>query len=214
MAVRELSDDLGRAWRAWDIKPEAIHPQTKAEDYLADCYTVGWIVFERTTGEEKRRLCPFPIRWADQSDAELRALLSGAEVVPPHKLYAQRQAAGNVAAPHAAPHAAAHAVADRVADASPDITDLEVVRSFRYPGGRLWTVCVVMHPEEGGGPVLRFTAGMRWIDVETWPRDWADARDDALVDMLRRAAPRVDKTPVPGTPRRRWNDLPEQTAAR
>jgi hypothetical protein len=204
MAVREFNDDLGRTWRAWDIKPEAIHPQTKAEDYLADCYTVGWIVFERTTGEEKRRLCPYPVRWADSSEAELRSLLGSAEVVPTHKLHAQRQTAGETApvAPASAP----------VVDARPDITDLEVVRSFRYPGGRLWTVCVVAHPERGGPAVLRFTAGMRWLDLKSWPRDWADARDEVLVDMLRRAAPRADKTPVPGTPRRRWNDLPEYTA--
>jgi hypothetical protein len=202
MAVREFTDDLGHAWRAWDIKPEAIHPQTKAEDYLADCYTVGWIVFERATGEEKRRLCPYPVRWADASEAELRTLLGGAEVVPAHKLHTQRQAAGESAATADAP----------VADARPDITDLEVVRSFRYPGGRLWTVCVVTHPDHGGPAVLRFTAGMRWLDLKKWPRDWADARDDVLVDMLRRAAPRADKTPVPGTPRRRWNDLPEYTS--
>jgi hypothetical protein len=204
MAVREFSDDFGRAWRAWDIKPEAIHPQTKAEDYLADCYTVGWIVFERTTGEEKRRLCPYPVRWADSSEAELRSLLAGAEIVPAHKLHRQQQTPGDSAAT-GSPAAA-------VVDAQPDITDLEVVRSFRYPGGRLWTVCVVTHPEHGGPAVLRFTAGMRWLDLKSWPRDWADARDEMLVDMLRRAAPRADKTPVPGTPRRRWNDLPEYTS--
>ena len=45
MAVREFSDERGLAWRAWEIKPEAIHPQTKAEHYLADCYTLDWIVF-------------------------------------------------------------------------------------------------------------------------------------------------------------------------
>ena len=203
MAVREFSDERGLAWRAWEIKPEAIHPQTKAEDYLADCYTLGWIVFERTNGEEKRRLCPYPIRWADSSDVELQALLSSADVVPSHKLDAQRRTAGELPEP-------VHAVPDDVAAATPpDITDLEVVRSFRYPGGRLWSVCVITHPESGGSPVLRFTAGMRSIDLTKWPLDWADAREETLVGLLRTAAPRAAITPVPGTPRRRWNDLGE-----
>lgn len=34
MAIREFSDATGRAWRAWHIRPESIHPQTKAEDYV------------------------------------------------------------------------------------------------------------------------------------------------------------------------------------
>ena len=195
MAVREFSDERGRAWRAWEIKPEAIHPQTKAEDYLADCYTIGWIVFERTNGDEKRRLCPYPIRWSESSDVELQALLSSADVVPPHKLDAQRRTAGETQTPAD--------TAEELAAAPPDITDLEVVRSFRYPGGRLWTVCVINHPESGGPPVLRFTAGVRSLDLERWPIDWADARDETLVELLRSAAPRGAHTPVPGAPRRR-----------
>jgi len=192
---------------AISLRPRCLPPTTRILFWLAAlAKLVGQDrflhLFERATGEEKRRLCPYPVRWADASEAELRTLLGGAEVVPAHKLHTQRQAAGESAATADAP----------VADARPDITDLEVVRSFRYPGGRLWTVCVVTHPDHGGPAVLRFTAGMRWLDLKKWPRDWADARDDVLVDMLRRAAPRADKTPVPGTPRRRWNDLPEYTS--
>src|SRR5688572_11725563 len=90
MPVREFKDDFGREWRAWDIKPQEIHPATKAEDYLADCYITGWIVFETVSGDQKRRLCPWPIRWMEESDAGLRQLLSMAEIVPAHGEKAQR----------------------------------------------------------------------------------------------------------------------------
>lgn len=93
MAVREFTDEHGVGWRAWDIRPEAIHPQTRAEDYLADCFTVGWIVFEAAGGNEKRRLCPWPTNWARASAAQLREMLARAERVPPRKLDAERQVA-------------------------------------------------------------------------------------------------------------------------
>jgi len=197
MAVREFRDSSGRKWRAWDIKPEEIHPVTRGEDYLADCYVTGWIVFETISGNEKRRLCPWPKHWTEESEGGLRRLLERADPVPPHKLHAERQqiskppGAGDVEVP--------------VEEA--DITDLEVVRTFRYPGGRLWTVCVVAHPEDGGRPVLRFAAGARFIDLKTWPKAWADEPNERLAEMLRDAAPRPRTTTFDrDTPRRRWND--------
>lgn len=200
MAVREFSDSRGRNWRAWDILPEAIHPVTKAEDYLADCYIIGWIVFETVNGDEKRRLCPWPARWMDASDDGLRQLLAQAEPVPSSAVRRQR---------------VTRVQERRVAKASapqtdrPDITDLDVVRSFPYPGGRIWTVCVVRHPEDGGPPVLRFTAGARSIDLRKWRKDWTDQPEDVLVAILRRAAPRDGASPPgPDTPRRRWDDPP------
>ncbi|HEX4685100.1 MAG TPA: hypothetical protein VH277_20450 [Gemmatimonadaceae bacterium] len=201
MAVREFTDENGTTWRAWDIRPDAIHPQTKAEDYLAECYDVGWIVFETLSGDQKRRLCPYPIRWAEATNVELRHLLSRADAVAPNKLAAERQPLGEDAP-------SALVVSVPPAEDKPDVTDLEVVRSFRYPGGRLWTVSVVPHPEDAGPPVLRFTAGMRSIDLRTWPRDWADAPDQRLVELLRVAAPRpTASSSEPNTPRRRWNDV-------
>lgn len=202
MAVREFTDSSGRQWRAWDIKPESIHPQTKAEDYLADCYITGWIVFETVAGDEKRRLCPWPIRWASESEEGLRELLGQAELVPPHKMRAERLPVIEWPSPSAM-------AAAPEAEEKPDITDLNVVRSFRYPGGRLWTVSVVSYPERGGPPVLRYTAGVRSIDLRTWPKDWADQHDDRLVTMLRLGAPRRPRPVGPDTPRRRWNDQPE-----
>ena len=198
MAFREFRDDSGREWRAWDIKPEEIHPVTKAEDYLADCYITGWIVFETAAGDEKRRLCPWPMNWSQRSDDELRGLLSRAEVIPPYRVRQDR-------VPRVQPKPTEISADEMEAD-PPDLTDLEVIRTFRYPGGRFWTVCVVAHPEDGGAPVLRFQSGVRFIDLRAWPKDWADNPDDQLVAMLRRASPRRPTPAPPGITPRRWND--------
>ena len=210
MAVREFTDASGREWRAWDIKPEEIHPVTRGEDYLADCYVTGWVVFETKAGDEKRRLCPWPIQWMNETERGLRFLLGRAELVPPHRVREERgSGADSVAARLMAADGALPSV-------EPDVTDLDVVRTFRYPGGRFWTVCVVTHPEDGGAPVLRFTSGIRSIDMRQWRKDWPDQPDEALVAMLRRAAPRRDSGASAATasdaPRRRWDDLPQATA--
>lgn len=199
MAVREFRDDSGRKWRAWAIKPEEIHPVTKAEDYLADCYVTGWIVFETVSGDEKRRLCPWPMNWAERSDDQLRELLRRADPVSAFRVKEDR-----VPREQSIPR---HPAESEIGEHKPDLTDLDVIRTFRYPGGRVWTVCVVAFPEQGGPALLRFQSGLRIIDMRTWPKDWADKPDDELVWMLRRAAPRKP-TPSTGTdvPRRRWDD--------
>src|SRR6476469_6329003 len=81
MAVREFSDDHGQGWRVWCILPESIHPVTRAEDYLADCYQLGWLVFETTAGDRKRRLCPFPRDWETVDEGALRSMLAQSEAV-------------------------------------------------------------------------------------------------------------------------------------
>lgn len=151
MPVREFTDEGGREWRAWDILPHEIHPVTKAEDYLADCYLTGWIVFETVSGDQKRRLCPWPIGWFNESEQGLRRLLSMAEIVPPHRAKTQR-----VSREWAEQRDVTNDMAGKLDE--PDITDLQVVRTFRYPGGRFWVVCVVQHPE-GGGPPVAMAAG-------------------------------------------------------
>jgi len=198
MAFREFRDESGREWRAWDIKPEEIHPVTKAEDYLADCYVTGWIVFETVKGDEKRRLCPWPMNWAELGEDDLRQLLTRAEVIPPYRVRQDRVSRVQPKPTEISP--------DELEADPPDLTDLEVIRTFRYPGGRFWTVCVVPHPEDGGPPVLRFQSGVRFIDMRAWPKDWADHPDDQLVWMLRRAAPRRSNPPPEGITPRRWDD--------
>jgi hypothetical protein len=202
MAVREFVDEQGKAWRVWCILPESIHPVTRAEDYLADCFQLGWLVFERTTGDEKRRLCPFPRDWESADEHSLRSLLEQSEAVRPRRL--SRESALDKEARRKAPEIEV----DDAADEKADLTDLTVVRSFRYPGGRLWSAAIAPHSDIAVGPVLRFTAGARTIDLERYPRDWPDLPDDSLIDLLRHAEARPIMKYTPETPRRRYNDPP------
>lgn len=80
MALREFEGPGGHRWKAWDVTAGQIHPKTRAEDYMRDLAD-GWIVFERVDGEEKRRLCPYPVDWQSCSDEEVAALCARAEIV-------------------------------------------------------------------------------------------------------------------------------------
>src|SRR5437773_10027629 len=124
MPVREFTDQSRREWRAWDLKPENIHPATKGEDYLADCYITGWIVFETLSGDEKRRLCPWPIDWVTRTDDQLCDLLRMAEVVPQTRVKADR-----ISRRQEVPSAIERVVTPAMGS-DIDITDLQVIRTF------------------------------------------------------------------------------------
>lgn len=217
MAAREFKDIGNREWRVWEVKPDDLNPRTKDEDYLAQLYYTGWMVFETKAGDDKRRLYPIPTGWQELPDPELEVLLQKAEVVPPRKLHTEKRATGAeaVKAMDAAAEFAEKAVEapEQVRDVpreeTPDVTDLSVLRTFRYPGGRIWAVCVIQHPDWGGPPVLQFAAGARQINLENWPKDWADYPDEELINLLRRAAPRpARQATTSGTFQRRWDDAP------
>jgi hypothetical protein len=216
MAVREFTDSAGREWRAWDVTPDDLSPKTKDEDYLAQLYHTGWIVFETKSGDDKRRLYPIPRGWGELPDAELAVLLQKAEVVPKRKLRGEKSARGQAAVDEIqrAHDFSQQALeepehAQKLArDETPDVTDLSVLRTFRYPGGRIWVVCVMQDPG-APAPVLRFTAGARNIDLSDWPKDWVDYSDDRLVELLRKASPRTPGKAVPNAPQRRWDDRPQ-----
>ena len=215
MGVRDFTDSRGGEWRCWEVTPEALYPRTKEEDYLASMYITGWLVFEAKTAEDKRRLYPVPKGWTDLPIAELEVLLQKAEVVRNRK-----RAKGVKGEAAAREIQQATEFAERAADEperpdesarkeTPDVTDLEVRRIFRYPGGRLWGVELLDSGSDGGQSVLRFTTGSRHIEMTDWPKDWPDYREEQLVDLLRRAAPRQPtKVLSRVTPRRRYNDPP------
>ena len=71
MPVREFIDDMGVEWRAWEVTPDALYPPTRGEDYLAECYQLGWVVMETKSGDRRVRLCPIPRDWLHLADETL-----------------------------------------------------------------------------------------------------------------------------------------------
>jgi hypothetical protein len=94
MSLREFVGSDGRRWKAWDVTAEYLHPKTRAEDYMKDL-AEGWVVFERTDGGEKRRLCPYPTGWDEWPDEAIAQLCDRAErVTRPQGLGARSQEPG------------------------------------------------------------------------------------------------------------------------
>ena len=203
MAVRDFRDGEGRPWRAWDVTPEAIHPQTKAEDYLAECFQGGWLVFETEDGSGKRRLCPLPFGWEQRSDSDLEALLARAEVLRPRNEARATRLELPADVPPVMPVEVAREL-PRDAEGDIDMRYLGVVRSFAYPGGRIWKATVARATDDGPF-VLRFTSGSSVIDFPEWPPDWADFTDAQLSELLRHGIPVEDKRTAE-LPLRRYDD--------
>jgi hypothetical protein len=201
VGARQFIDEAGRAWVAWNVTPDPQGPSTLR----------GWIVFETTDGQEKRRLLVFPEGWDEMPELDLHVLLASAGAVRPSRLTrdpgfgddARTQSPTTMSAAQPTP-ATLTPLPGSTGAASPHD---RFVRSFRYPGGRVWSACVVKHPEGGGPPLLRFSAGARHIDLHEWPIDWADYTDDRLVALVR-SIPRPAPSPArTGTqPRRRHDD--------
>ncbi|HKG92365.1 MAG TPA: hypothetical protein VKA84_10755 [Gemmatimonadaceae bacterium] len=79
MGLREFRDSRGVSWKVWDVTPEAIHPVTAAEEFLAE-YRDGWLCFE--SEEDRRRLPLYPKGWSELTDEELEKLLTTAQPLP------------------------------------------------------------------------------------------------------------------------------------
>jgi hypothetical protein len=201
--VREFKDRRGRQWRAWEVTPESIHPQTKAEDYLSECFQDGWVVFETTDGRDKRRLCPPPYGWEERAEADLERLVERAEVLRP--IGGKRQRKSRPAdLPPSVPHDIAASM-PRDRNGNLDMRYLGVVRSFRYPGGEVWRAAVVAPDDGGAPPVLRFSSDSHAVDLTKWPHGWVDLNEDQLVELLR-AGESLQERRRGEAPGRRYND--------
>ena len=70
MPLRHLIDSRGVEWQVWDTLPGKV---------VSNTLEGGWLTFQ--SPEEKRRLAPIPLYWANAPDDELRALLERARPV-------------------------------------------------------------------------------------------------------------------------------------
>lgn len=193
MGLREFTDQGGRRWRVWDIRPEQMHAATRAEDHLQSVIN-GWLAFEPAGGGEKRRLAPIPPRWDSATEAELESMLEQAE-----------PARGEV---DTAPKREGATSGERTGG-SPTGARAPTVRTFRYPTGQYWIVnelATASTSSEQHRPLLRFTSGNRSLDTADWPADWARMSELDLADLLYRSFPR-DGSPNPTELRRRRGDV-------
>jgi hypothetical protein len=211
MALREFRDDAGREWRAWDITAEQLHPSTRAENHMQGVLE-GWLVFESTDGEAKARLYPIPPSWRTASHDDLRELLYRAEPTRESGEYRRFASADRTGA------RTVGRVAESDVAVSRDERSSSECRSFRYPGGRYWSVAeYVVHHHVGEAErtphrVLRFTAGARTLDTSSWPAGWRGFSDHQLADLLWRSFPRRVKHDGPTVNfRRRRGDLAVET---
>lgn len=211
MALREFRDHAGREWRAWDITAEQLHPSTRAENHMQGVLE-GWLVFESADGEAKARLYPIPPSWRTASHEDLRELLYRAEPTRESGEYRRFASADRTTV------RTAGRVADSDAVAPADERSSSECRSFRYPGGRYWSVAEYVvrgrdaESELTPRRVLRFTAGARTLDTTSWPAGWRSFSDHQLADLLWRSFPRHSKQQPPTVNfRRRRGDLAVET---
>jgi hypothetical protein len=219
MGLREFTDEEGRRWRAWDIVPDQMHPATRHEDYMQG-FLDGWLAFETLDGSERARLTPVPIRWEEGSEEQLRALLARAERAGPRPRRPRPSSRERGEEEEATRPTAATAGGEwsgnwpaLPAERGPS-APAGTIRTFRYPGGRFWTVYehVTELPAPGATGVmrprvvLRFTSGARSLDLLAWPADWYRHSDGELAELLWRAFPRDPSSHPTGPHRRRRSD--------
>ena len=82
-----------------------------------------------------------------------------------------------------------------------------IARTFEYPKGRQWAVCLYEHIGKDGHAkaVLRFTTGVRTTDADHIPPGWADMEEEDLIRLLRESTPRP-RDAKPAAPHRRHDD--------
>ena len=83
-SVREFTDETGRRWRAWPVRPNLARAKEASRRSLGD-FQEGWFCFEALDNSGRRRLPQRGRRWSDLPTEELPRLLADAITVPERK---------------------------------------------------------------------------------------------------------------------------------
>jgi hypothetical protein len=75
MAARTFTDSAGLTWDVFEV-----HRASRTAGAVSPGLENGWLAF--ASGENKRRLAPFPPAWETYTDAELEALCDAARRAP------------------------------------------------------------------------------------------------------------------------------------
>ena len=150
--------------------------------------------------EAASRVRPIPREWENAAVERLELWLRAAETVRGER------ASGPLA----------RVEADTIAAAETEVIAAPhrpKTRTFRFPGGRYWTVAEWFTPDTRGSGagamrrVLRFASGTRSLElVEGWPADWASLSDEELAALLARSFPRETTESLADNPQRRATD--------
>ena len=165
-------------------------------------YQDGWLTFESTDGEVRKRLPVYPPDWEALPDTGLETLLQQAELVRVEGRGAERSGEREEAG-----------TAPRLSDFPPARPASDVIRTFAYPGGRVWSAWEQQLAATGepSSPqprtTLRFTSGTRTLYLHRWPEDWASYTDSQLADLLWRSMPREPQGQRATEHRRRRGDI-------
>ena len=183
-------------------------------------YLEGWLAFESVDGLAKCRLTPIPRGWDIATDDQLREWLDlatpvrGDRVSGPHgRAAAEIIAAAEMAASVTSGRSASPAGEIQLPRRRAAGGDRGASRTFRFPGGRYWSVAEWGGSETPGGGqrrVLRFTAGNRNLDLYDWPANWLSLSDGELARLLGSSFPREVGQPNPTPFRRRSGDAPRE----
>jgi hypothetical protein len=207
MALREFTDQNGVAWKVWDISPAEVSQRLKDEKLFIG-YELGWLIFESADGELRRRLCPCPPGWEDGTDDDLERLCQEGEPVAPRSRIPDAADVEPGRASALDEEVARVSVSAREQAEEPPSARRRNLRTFQYPGGRIWTVGVLgVSSDQGMRDVLRFACGAHSVELAEWPDDWERFSDAQLAELLSAGAPARADVPNSTPHRRRRDDL-------
>lgn len=156
MAARTFTDSAGLTWDVFEVR-RASQKAGAVSPGLED----GWLAF--ASGENKRRLAPFPASWVTSTDAELEALCESARRAPVPRFPLDRPPRPRIK------RSALDSESDRAATSAEPASVERAVRDFAH-GARA-----------RGLPAVAAMLELKTLLLERYPEPDSEARDRQLV---------------------------------